>query len=110
MLSAYSFDKNKSSWNRQSGCNVQWIFNPAELVDLKNVGVFISKPIKKQPYWPRYVKVDDIKTRFNRKDTGCFDENRGESKYQPFKIYVMKEPDDVPLLMNTYGSESSMGR
>ena len=40
------------------------------IIALKQTGVFSSALIKKRPYWPKYIKGDDIDTHFANIEVG----------------------------------------
>ena len=75
-----------------------------DIIELRKKGVFASALIKKQQYWPKYIKGDEIKAHFNDKNVGDTDSWAGTFDNIPFHVYAMKEPDYVMSLMSTYGT------
>ena len=75
------------------------------IVELKKRGVYASTLIKKQRYWPKYIKEDDIKQHFDDKEVRDFDSWKGCMDEVNFHVYAMKEPDYVMSLMSTYGTD-----
>ena len=80
------------------------------IIKLRKKAVFVSTLIKKQQYWPRYIRGDEIKAHFANKEVGDTDSWAGLLDNVPFDIYSMKEPDYVMLLMSTYGMNSRDSR
>ena len=80
------------------------------IVELKKRGVYASALIKKQKYWPKYIKGDAIKQHFDDKDVGDCDSWKGNMDEVPFHVYAMKEPDYVMSLMSTYGTNLRNGK
>ena len=74
------------------------------IIELRKKGVYASALIKKQRYWPKYIKGDEIKAHFNNKNVGDMDSWAGTFDNIPFHVYAMKEPDYVISLMSTYGT------
>ena len=80
------------------------------IVELKKRGVYASALIKKQKYWPKYIKGDAIKEYFDDKDVGDCDSWKGNMDEVPFHVYAMKEPDYVMSPMSTYGMNLRNGK
>ena len=80
------------------------------IVELKKRGVYASALIKKRCYWPKHIKVDDIKSHFDGKDVGDCDAWKGQMDEVDFHVYVMKEPDYVMSIMSTYGTNQWTGK
>ena len=80
------------------------------IVELKKCGVYASALIKKQKYWPKYIKGDTIRDPFNDRNVGDCDSWKGSMEEVPFHVYVMKEPDYVMSLMSTYGTNQRSGK
>ena len=80
------------------------------IIELRKKGVFASVLIKKQQYWPRYIRGDEIKAHFAHKEVGDTDSWAGKLDDVPFHLYSMKEPDYVMSLMSTYGMNSRHSR
>ena len=78
-------------------------------MELRKKGVFASALIKKQQYWPKYIRGDEIKQHFENKELGLVDCWAGELDRVKFHIHAMKEPDYVMSLMSTYGTSQRMG-
>ena len=78
------------------------------IVELKKRGVYASALIKKQRYWPKYIKGDDIKSLFDGKDVGDCDAWKGQMDEVDFHVYVVKEPNYVMSIMSTYGTNQWM--
>ena len=76
------------------------------IIKLRKKGVFASALIKKQQYWPTYIRGDEIKAHFANKEVGDMDSWAGKLDSVPFHIYCMKEPDYVMSLTSTYGTNS----
>ena len=76
------------------------------LIELRKKGVFASALIKNRRYWPKFIRVDDIKAHFDDKEVGATDSWAGKLDDIPFHVYAMKEPDYVMLLMSTYGTNN----
>ena len=76
------------------------------IIKLRKKGVFASALIKKQQYWPTYIRGDEIKAHFANKEVGDMDSWAGKLDSVPFHIYSMKEPDYVMSLTSTYGTNS----
>ena len=74
------------------------------MIELRKKKVFPSALIKKQQYWPKYIKGDDIKANFENKNMGDADSWAGTLENIPFHVYDMKEPDYLMSLMSTYGT------
>ena len=74
------------------------------IVELKKHGVYASILIKKQKYWPKYIKGKAIKQHFEGKQVGDCNSWKGNMDEVPFHVYTMKEPDYVMSLMSTYGT------
>ena len=74
------------------------------IIELRKKGVFASALIKKQQYWPKDIKSDDIKAHFNNKTVGDMDSWTGTFDNIPFHVYAMKEPNYIMSLMSTYGT------
>ena len=74
------------------------------IIKLRKKGVFASALIKKQQYWPRYIRGDKIKAHFADKEVGDTDSWAGKFDNVPFHIYSMKESDYVMSPMSTYGT------
>ena len=74
------------------------------IIELRKKGVFASALIKKQRYWPNYIKGDAIKAHFENKTMGDADSWAGTLDNIPFHVYAMKELDYVMSLMSTYGT------
>ena len=68
--------------------------------------VYASALIKKWKYWPRYVKGDTIRDRFNNKNVGDCNSWKGV----PFHVYAMKEPDYMMSLMSVYETNQRRGK
>ena len=74
------------------------------LIELKKRGVFASALIKKQRYWPKHIKGDDIIQHFETQkvcDTGSLP---GTLDGVPFHEFNMKEPDYTMKVISTYGT------
>ena len=80
------------------------------IVELKKRGVYASALIKKQKYWPKYIKGDAIRDHFTAKNVGDCDSWKGSMEEVPFHVYAMKEPDYIMSLMSTYGTIQCSGK
>ena len=80
------------------------------MIELRKKKVFASALIKKQQYWPKYIKGDDIKAHFENKNMGDADSWAGTLENIPFHVYAMKEPDYLMSLMSTYGTNDHDNR
>ena len=76
------------------------------IIKLRKKGVFASVLIKKQRYWPKFIRGHDIKAHFDDKEVGATDSWAGKLDTIPFHVYAMKEPDYVMSLMSTYGTNN----
>ena len=73
------------------------------VIALKKMGVFSYALIKKRRYWPRYVKVEEIKAHFEYSPVGDNQRLLGEINGVKFDLFFLKEPDYVMKLMSNYG-------
>ena len=80
------------------------------IIELRKKGVFATALIKKQHYWPKYIKGDDIKAHFHNKNMGDADSWAGTLDNIPFHVYAMKELDYIMLLMSMYGTNDRDNR
>ena len=80
------------------------------IVEVEKCGVYASTLIKKQKYWPEYIKGDAIRDHFNNKNVGDCDSLEGNMEEVPFHVYAMKEPDYVMSLMSMYGTNQHSGK
>ena len=80
------------------------------IIELRKKGVFASALIRKWCYWPKYIKVDDIKAHFDNKNVGDADSWPGTLDNIPFHVYAMKEPDYIMSLMPMYGTNDCDNR
>jgi hypothetical protein len=60
--------------------------------------------VQKRRYWPKHILGDAIKEHFNTKAVGQCDWLPGVLDGVKFDTFRMKEPDNVMMLMLTYGS------
>jgi hypothetical protein len=75
------------------------------IVELKKVGIYASALIKKkQGFWPKHIKGEEIKGHFNGRAVGDTDRLPGVHDGVDFDIFAMKEPDYTMMLVSTYGS------
>eukprot|EP00549_Striatella_unipunctata_P017315 CAMPEP_0118690650 /NCGR_PEP_ID=MMETSP0800-20121206/10236_1 /TAXON_ID=210618 ORGANISM="Striatella unipunctata, Strain CCMP2910" /NCGR_SAMPLE_ID=MMETSP0800 /ASSEMBLY_ACC=CAM_ASM_000638 /LENGTH=192 /DNA_ID=CAMNT_0006588329 /DNA_START=370 /DNA_END=947 /DNA_ORIENTATION=- len=72
-------------------------------------GVFAAALIKKQKYWPKYIRRDEIQQDFSSLSVGTCDAWRGSLDGVDFHDFCMKEPTYVMMLMSTYGTLHPMG-
>ena len=77
------------------------------IIELRKKGVFASALIKKRRYWPKYMKGDTIKARFENKNVGDADSWAGTLDNIPIHVYAMKELDYLMSLLSTYGTNDS---
>ena len=80
------------------------------IIELRKKGVFASALIKKQHYWPKYIKSDGIKAHFDNKNVGDVDSWAGTLDNILFHVYAMKELDYVMSLMSLYGTNDHDNR
>ena len=48
------------------------------------MGIFVSAPVKKHHYCPKYVNREDIKVHFKGKPPGYFDASKGRTEENDF--------------------------
>ena len=88
------------------------IFGKGNMVVLDS-GFCVLKGImelKKQKYWPKYIKGEAIKQHFDMKQGGDCDSWKGNMDEVPFHVYAMKEPNYVMSLMSTYETNIQSGK
>ena len=73
------------------------------LMRLLKRGVYALAVIKKQRYWPRFIKGDDVKQHMEGKEVGTTDALPGCMDKSDFHIFAMKENQYTMMLMSTYG-------
>ena len=74
------------------------------LIELKKRGLFASALIKKQRYWPKHIKGDNIIEHFETQKVGDTDSLPGTLDGVPFHAFAMKEPDYTMKAISTYGT------
>ena len=65
---------------------------------------------QKCKYWPNHIKGEEIKAHIDGKDVGDCDSWKGMMEEVSFHVYAMKDPDNMMLLMSTYGTNLRMGK
>jgi len=86
-----------------------WFLCSSGVIELCKHGVFAAALIKKQKYWPKYIRRDEIQQDFSSLSVGTCDAWRGSLDGVDFHDFCMKEPTYVMMLMSTYGTLHPMG-
>ena len=86
-----------------------WLYVLKGIVELRKRGVFALALIKKRRYWPKFIKVNDVKAHFAYHEVGAVNAWPGHLDGVKFHVGCMKEPDYVMSLMTTYGTTELMG-
>lgn len=74
------------------------------LLEMLKKGVFGHAQIKKRRYWPKWIKGDEVNEHFENKEVGQSDAKNITWEGKQMRLFALKEPDYVTMIMSTYGS------